>query len=468
MKFSASILAWALFVGATLGAPLLGNVEDPNNGTINIVKRAGPAAGKSDLKKGLLCESTKGVEEIRGYFPVGKGMKLWFWYFSARSDTAKDAPLVVWLNGGPGASSMGGLFQDNGPCQFSEGSTSPSRNPNSFNNVANMLYIDQPAGAGFSFGSDKNEVNGINTSRLAIKYVYEFLQEFLAHKEFAHLAKRKFGIATSSYGGHWGPELAVHIQEQNKKAKTKINLAGLAINSGLFDLSIQYPAMVEYSLEKKSIDKAKHDKIMKDYKTKCEPLLAACKKTDKDEDCSKADDACYPTVEEPLEEVREWVYDVRGNKYKPSVAYKEWLKKSAKEVGALVEFSGNLGETNDIFNRFTSTGDTARSMMSQLSEVVKANIPTLLWVGDQDALTTYIGVREVAEAVVHGGQAAFKKKVPGKWTVKGKEQGLFKTQGKLSYLQLKNAGHNVQFGQPENSLQAFTQFFGGKGTISSS
>lgn len=65
---------------------------------------------------------------------------MWFWFFEARQSAAT-APLVVWLNGGPGCSSMIGLFQENGPCTFNDGSSEPKLNPNSWNNVANMVRV---------------------------------------------------------------------------------------------------------------------------------------------------------------------------------------------------------------------------------------------------------------------------------------------------------------------------------------
>lgn len=69
-------------------------------------------------------------------------MQVWYWFFAARSQPTT-APLVLWLNGGPGCSSMIGLFQEHGPCHFVDGSSKPSLNQYSWNNVANMLYVDQ-------------------------------------------------------------------------------------------------------------------------------------------------------------------------------------------------------------------------------------------------------------------------------------------------------------------------------------
>jgi hypothetical protein len=66
---------------------------------------------------------------------------------------------------------MIGLFQENGPCQFYNGASNPSLNPYSFNNFANMLYIDQPAGTGFSYGTDS-----VTSTVTAAPFVWALLQ----------------------------------------------------------------------------------------------------------------------------------------------------------------------------------------------------------------------------------------------------------------------------------------------------
>lgn len=82
-----------------------------------------------------ICETTPGVTTYSGYLSVGTNMSMWFWFFEARAN-AGAAPLAMWLNGGPGRSSMRGLFQENGPCHFVGSGGEPELNPYSWNNYA--------------------------------------------------------------------------------------------------------------------------------------------------------------------------------------------------------------------------------------------------------------------------------------------------------------------------------------------
>lgn len=73
-----------------------------------------------------------------------------FWFFESRKDP-QNAPLAIWLSGGTGYSALVGMFGGNGPCYVNINSNSTTVNPWSWNNEVNMLYIDQPNQAGFSY-----------------------------------------------------------------------------------------------------------------------------------------------------------------------------------------------------------------------------------------------------------------------------------------------------------------------------
>ena len=95
-----------------------------------------------------------------------------FWFFESRSKPATD-PVILWMTGGPGCSSAIALFKENGPCTIQDDLTT-KKNPFSWNSNASILYIDQPAGTGFSYGEDSDfDHNEEEVSR----DMYNFLQE---------------------------------------------------------------------------------------------------------------------------------------------------------------------------------------------------------------------------------------------------------------------------------------------------
>jgi carboxypeptidase C (cathepsin A) len=216
-------------------------------------------------------------------------------FFEARQNPTT-APLVAWFNGGPGCSSMIGLFQENGPCKFPlGGSTSaPVNNTNSFNNYANMIYIDQPIGVGFSYGTDS-----VTSTVTAAPLVWKLIQAFYA--SFPQYESRDFGIFTESYGGHYGPEFAKYIQDQNKaNAGEKINIVALGINNGWFDATIQEKAYVQFSYNntyKPLISQSQYNTYMKSYTSSCLPALQKCTSTGTNAACMAADNTCYNNIE---------------------------------------------------------------------------------------------------------------------------------------------------------------------------
>ena len=88
---------------------------------------------------------------------------------------------------------MIGLFQEHGPCRITNDSSSVTLNPYSWNNEANILYIDQPVGVGFSVGHST-----VSTSEEAAVDIWTFMQIFLSDTRFAKYKSRKFALWTES------------------------------------------------------------------------------------------------------------------------------------------------------------------------------------------------------------------------------------------------------------------------------
>ncbi|TVY44203.1 Carboxypeptidase S1 [Lachnellula subtilissima] len=408
-----------------------------------------------------ICETTAGVNQYSGYLTTGTGEHMWFWFFEARNSPST-APLSTWFNGGPGCSSMIGLFQENGPCHFVDGSSTPSLNPYSFNEYANMLYVDQPIGTGFSYGTDT-----VTSTVTAAPVVWALLQAFFA--QFTQYESRDFGIFTESYGGHYGPEFASYFESQNAAIAAgtvtgqNVSLVALGINNGWYDSTIQQKAYVDFSYNntyKSMISASEHKSYLSTYNSDCLPLLKECSSTTgSDSACENADNTCYNDIEGPLSEIGDFdVYDIRepsNDPYPPST-YSTYLQSSSvvKAIGAKSTYS----ECPDApYEKFSNTGDDARSFISTLSKVVRSGITVTLWAGDADWICNWFGGLVVADSVTYSGSSAFASKAVTNYTVDGTAGGTFKTEGNLSWLRVFGAGHEVPYYQPKLALQVFKQ-----------
>ena len=139
-----------------------------------------------------LCDA--GTKQYTGWLDVDS-KHFFFWYFESRSEPADD-PLVLWLTGGPGGSSMLGMLQEMGPCLINEYGNGTIRNRYGWNDKANLLFIDQPAGVGFSYLDEDEPVPSNSFDAAADLQV--FLQTFVS-KAFPNLLDRPFHISGESY-----------------------------------------------------------------------------------------------------------------------------------------------------------------------------------------------------------------------------------------------------------------------------
>lgn len=155
---------------------------------------------------------------------------MFYWVFQSR-DKPKDDPLVMWLTGGPGCASEVALFFENGPYKFPDDITKTgpfSSNSYSWNTNANLLYVDQPIGTGYSHSSLRNHTM---SEKAVAEDMGVFLQGFLA--ENPEYEGRDFFITGESYAGHYVPAISYYIKKY--MPELKLNLKGIAIGNGLTD-----------------------------------------------------------------------------------------------------------------------------------------------------------------------------------------------------------------------------------------
>ncbi|XVF74172.1 hypothetical protein PTKIN_Ptkin13bG0038800 [Pterospermum kingtungense] len=168
-----------------------------------------------------------------------------FYYFVESPVNSPKKPLLLWLNGGPGCSSFGyGAMQELGPFRVNSDGKTLYRNEYAWNNVANVLFLESPAGVGFSYSNDSSDYTEVGDKRTA-QDSYIFLLNWL--ERFPQYKTRDFYISGESYAGHYVPQLAYDILLRNKNTtQTIINLKGIAIGNAWIDDAICTKGLFDY------------------------------------------------------------------------------------------------------------------------------------------------------------------------------------------------------------------------------
>lgn len=229
-----------------------------------------------------ICEQDPDVKSFSGYADVAPNQHIFWWFFEARNVDPTEAPLTIWINGGPGSSSMIGLFQELGPCTVNADGEAVD-NPFSWTNVTNMIFIDQPTQVGHSYSipvpayEDPNSGDLIqlpnntcpdyasdwacgtysywnqsltaNNTPAVAPNMWKTLQGFMG--VFPQYARDGVFFATESYGGHYSPIVSEYFVAQNAKNLSgthKIDLKGTLIGNGWYDPLIQYQAYYNFTV----------------------------------------------------------------------------------------------------------------------------------------------------------------------------------------------------------------------------
>ncbi|KAK4479650.1 hypothetical protein RD792_015177 [Penstemon davidsonii] len=207
-------------------------------------------------------------KQYAGYVTVNQthGRALFYWFFEATKQPHKK-PLLLWLNGGPGCSSIGyGQSEELGPF-FPQNSTYPKLifNNNTWNKAANLLFLESPVGVGFSYTNTSSDINQLGDS-ITAEDSYNFLVGWF--KRFPHFKSHKFYIAGESYAGHYVPQLAEKIIDKNKHASKDrfINLKGILIGNAVLDHEADQKGLIDYAWTHAVIS----DKLYYEIKRECD------------------------------------------------------------------------------------------------------------------------------------------------------------------------------------------------------
>ncbi|KAF9475477.1 serine carboxypeptidase [Pholiota conissans] len=414
-----------------------------------------------------ICETTPNVYQASGYGDLTATDSIWFWFFEARHNP-DTAPLTLWFNGGPGSSSMIGLFQEHGPCRITNDSTSVVLNPYSWNNESNIMYIDQPIGTGFSHGS----LARVGTSQQAAADIWDFMQIFLSDPKFSKYQSRDLAIWAESYGGHYGPTFAAHFLAQNAAISNgtisglPLNLKTLAIGNGLTDPLSQYPGYAAYAannpyhpLVTPSVIAAANESLTK--AGGCEDMIKGCYANGNDTLCSNAQFQCNEQVLNALIGGVDvyFVLSPSDDPYPPP--FDTYLSSVASSIGADNITGGFVETNNDVYGAFATTGDWMRNSRPDLESVIDAGVRTLIYNGDADYIVNYMGVEAMIANLNTKFSSEYNNQKFQDYKVAGEVAGQFKQAGNFTYIRVFGAGHEVpayKFGNLDYG-QAASQMF---------
>lgn len=258
--------------------------------------------------------ATYGESQWTGTIDVTDSHRLFFWFFDSRNDPAND-PIIIWMNGGPGSTSMLGLFNEMGACWLEPGANTTVPNDFAWNNNASVLFLDQPAGVGLSSRAEGSPVPAFD-----IEGAYDF-QTFLNvffKDVFPDRARLPIHIAAESYGGHYGPVYLNHIlnsRRLNSRDAFWGNISSLILVDAVIDFTA--PAVGVYEFLCKGF--GNHSKIMND--TVCEALgLSVPKIFELGRNCDASSDGheCWGLITYVEEVVNPYYYaEVEAGKRNP-------------------------------------------------------------------------------------------------------------------------------------------------------
>ncbi|KAH8588366.1 Alpha/Beta hydrolase protein [Bisporella sp. PMI_857] len=258
-------------------AALLGYVHllaaqfPPEPSGVTVVRSRRRSGVTISFKETYICETTPGVRAYSGYVNLPASLlgtsyniSTFFWYFEARDDP-QNAPLAMYLAGGPGQSSMYAVTGQGGPCYVNRDSKTTRLNPWSWNNKVNVLYVDQPVQTGFSydtlvtgilkqvsdapmggvspygiyeaqafdsdtpFTSNSTLLYGripsqvptqtASTTQQIVPQIYQFTQTWINEFPKYRTRNKKISLWTHSAGGQYGPAIFAYFDRQNEKIK---------------------------------------------------------------------------------------------------------------------------------------------------------------------------------------------------------------------------------------------------------
>ncbi|RLN94034.1 hypothetical protein BBJ28_00023628 [Nothophytophthora sp. Chile5] len=429
------------------------------------VDAAGPEVSGEEKEEPFFC-GFSGHETGYIKLPNKDDDHYFYWFVESRSAPEKD-PLVLWLTGGPGCSSMMALLAENGPCHV-QPDLSTKINPYSWNREANVIWLDQPTGVGYSYGPEVDYDSG----ELDVgENIYWFLQEFL--RKHPELADREFFVTGESYGGHYVPAAARYIVQANMLRQLNpdtihINLAGIAVGNGLTDPAVQYQHSVDMAFNSYNVSLLDEEQIenMRQAQPVCHELILHCQKDRLT--CFDAMEFCFGTLEGPYYKAGRNPYDIREPCDEEDVMkcfHFEHIDEYLNSPVVLTELGIDTDKSKPWRECDATVGagfalDEMLSFADDVKLLLQSGVRVLIYAGDADLMCNWVGNQAWVMALDWSGKTSFND-APNRpfVTLEVEDAGRVRSFENLAFIRVFNSGHMVPMDQPVVSFEMINKFF---------
>ncbi|KAL6607797.1 hypothetical protein ACP70R_040860 [Stipagrostis hirtigluma subsp. patula] len=419
------------------------------------------------------------VSQFAGYVTVDerRGRALFYWFFEAQA-APEEKPLLLWLNGGPGCSSIGyGAASELGPLRVVKDGAALEFNQYAWNEEANLLFLESPAGVGFSYTNTSSDLTNLNDEFVA-KDAYNFLLNWL--DRFPEYKDREFYIAGESYAGHYVPQLADLVYERNKDkmGNTHINLKGFIVGNPITNDYYDSKGLAEYAWSHAVVS----DEVYERIKRYCD-----FKNPNWSDDCNAAMNIIFSQYKE-IDIYNIYAPKCLLNQTSASSANQAFFAYGQEQFSRKIRmFSGYdpcySSYTEDYFNKkevqrafhanvsgllqgkwhacsdpiLKSYNFSVFSVLPIYSKLIKAGLRVWLYSGDADGRVPVIGSRYCVEALDLPIKTQWQP-----WYLNKQVAGRFVEYHGMSMVTVRGAGHLVPLNKPAEGLMMINAFLRGE------
>ncbi|RHY94400.1 hypothetical protein DYB35_013977 [Aphanomyces astaci] len=318
-------------------------------------------------------------------------------------------------------------------------------NAHSWTNHANMIWLDQRTGVGFSFsgGRDDDHIE-VDVGR----NVYEFLLGFFqAHPK---LQAKPFYIAGQSYGGHYVPAVAAYILQTQDANTTafRINLQGITIGNGLTDTVTQYPLLVNMVVENS------YNITL----VSCGPMSTAQPDSGVLDTYDYWDaNLCEPMITNPTRNPYDFrqlcepdVYDDLGVVKTTLFLNQPWVQQQLHVHKPYAMSNATVLEDFAV--------DEERNAVHFVASILARGLRELIYAGDADLICDWKGNDAWTRKLQWSGHDGFNAANVTPFVVNGNVAGTVQAANELAFVRVFNSGHCVPRDQPAVSAALINRF----------